>query len=95
LPYTVEKTFTKLTWKTPIYMAEEPGTDRLLVVQTEGAVDQGSRILRIKDDPDAGETEVFLDIPKRLVYSVGFHPDYATNGFLYVFSNGPKDRRNG
>ncbi|MDB5352060.1 MAG: putative heme-binding protein [Planctomycetota bacterium] len=90
-PYTVEKTFTKQTWKAPIYLAEEPGTDRLLVVQAEGAADQGARVLRIKDDPDAGETEVFLDMPKRLVYSVCFHPDYVKNGFLYVFSNGPKD----
>ena len=28
LPYTVEKTFTKHSWKSPIYVAEEPGTDR-------------------------------------------------------------------
>jgi glucose/arabinose dehydrogenase len=97
LPYTVEKTFAKLTWKSPIYIADEPGTDRLWVVQEGGGADQGARIVRIEDDPAAGESEVVLDMPKRLVYSVCFHPDYASNGFVYVFSNGPRDapeRRN-
>ena len=91
LPYTVEKTFVKLTWKAPIDVVVEPGTDRLWVVQTEGAPDQGSRILRVEDDPNAGASEVVLDMPKRLIYSACFHPDHAANGFVYVFSNGPRD----
>src|SRR5438876_3723748 len=57
LPYTVEKTFAKLTWKTPIYIAEEPGTDRVWIVEEGVAADQGSRIRRIEDDPAAGEFE--------------------------------------
>ena len=88
LRYTVEKTFTNLTWKSPIYIAEEPGTDRLLVVLQGGEVDRPARILRLKDDPTATESEVFLEVPRRLVYSVCFHPGYATNGFIYLFSNG-------
>jgi uncharacterized repeat protein (TIGR03806 family) len=91
LPYSVEKTFTKLAWKSPIYMAEEPGTDRLWVVQVGTGADNGSRILRIQDDPAVGVSELVLEIPRRLIYSICFHPDYASNGFLYVFSNGPRD----
>ena len=30
-----------------------------------------------------------LELPRRLIYSVCFHPGYRTNRFLYVFSNGP------
>ena len=88
LPFTVEKTFTNLTWKAPLYVAKEPGTDRLLVVQAGGEVDRPSRVLRLKDHPDTAESELFLEVPHRLVYSVCFHPGYTTNGFLYVFSNG-------
>ncbi|MCA1685658.1 MAG: PQQ-dependent sugar dehydrogenase, partial [Planctomycetia bacterium] len=88
-PYTVEKTFTKLTWKSPIYMAEEPGTDRLWVVLAAGEKGKGPHVVRIKDDPAADSAEDVLAIPGRLIYSVCFHPDYTTNGFVYVFSNGP------
>ncbi len=91
-PYGVEKTFTRIAWKTPIYMAPEPGSDRLWVVQAEGGPENGSRILRTKDDPESVETELLLEVSNRLIYSVCFHPDFATNGFVYVFSNSPKDK---
>jgi uncharacterized repeat protein (TIGR03806 family) len=90
-PYTVEKTFTKLTWKKPIYIAAEPGTDRLWIVEESVLTDGGSRVRRITDDPAAGEAEVLLELPKRLAYSVCFHPDYPANGHVYLFSNGPRD----
>src|SRR6187551_3400156 len=79
LPYTVEKTFTKITWKAPIYLAEEPGTDRLWVVQQGGEADRPSTILRIKNDSDATEAETVLSVKQRLVYSVAFHPRFTDN----------------
>ncbi len=88
LPYTVSRTFTNLTWKAPIYIAPEPGTDRLLVVLAGGEEDRPSRILRLKDDPATGESELFLEMGRRLVYSVCFHPAYEQNGFLFLFMNG-------
>lgn len=89
-PYVVEKTFSKLTWNGPIYIAEEPGTDFLWVIQG-GAPENGTRIVRVKDDPAATSTDVVLDLPNRLAYSVCFHPQYATNGIVYVFTNGPRN----
>ncbi|MBM3847585.1 MAG: c-type cytochrome, partial [Verrucomicrobia bacterium] len=89
LPYTVERTFTNLTWKAPIYLADEPGTERLLVVQAGGESDRPSRVLRFHDDPLTSRADMLLEIQRRLVYSVCFHPGYRTNGFLFVFSNGP------
>jgi uncharacterized repeat protein (TIGR03806 family) len=91
LPYTVEKTFTKHQWKSPIYIAEEPATDRLWIVQAGSDADARSRIVRIKDEPDSSESTVVLDIPNRLAYSVCFHPRYPDNRYVYIFSNGPKD----
>ena len=97
LPYTVEKTFTNISLKKPMFVTPEPGTDWLLVVQEGGQSDRPSKILRLRDDPKADRVEPFLIISNRVIYSVTFHPGYRTNGFLYVFSNGPtpkSDRTN-
>ncbi|WP_435005075.1 PQQ-dependent sugar dehydrogenase [Tundrisphaera lichenicola] len=95
LPFTVEKVFTKLESKNPIYIADEPGTDSLWVIQSVD--DKIMRIVRVKDDFGADRAETLLDLAEQQVYSACFHPDYATNGFVYIFSNGPKplpDRMN-
>ncbi len=89
LPYTVETAFPKIDWQRPIYAKAEPGTDWLLVVQQGGEEDKPSQVLRVRDDPSADETEVLLEISGRLIYGLEFHPDYLTNGLLFVFSNGP------
>ncbi|HKQ40285.1 MAG TPA: PQQ-dependent sugar dehydrogenase, partial [Verrucomicrobiae bacterium] len=89
LPYTVKRTFTNITLKAPLYAVAEPGTDTLFIVQQGGEKDRPSKILRIRDNPAAAEAETFMTISNRLIYSVTFHPGYATNGFIYVFNNGP------
>src|SRR6185503_7449547 len=97
LPYTVGKTFTNVKWQAPLYLTPEPDTDYLLVVQQGGEKERPSRILRVRDDPKADAAETLLEVSNRLVYSVAFHPGYRTNGYLFVFSNGPtpeKERTN-
>src|SRR6266542_3668044 len=89
LPYTVEKTFTNISLRAPIFITPEPDTDSLFVVQQGGEKDRPSKILRLRDDPKTDQVEMFLEVSNRLVYSVAFHPGYRTNGFLFVFSNGP------
>src|SRR5206468_6628315 len=88
LPYTVERTFTKIKWQSPIYATPEPDSDSLLIVQQGGEKEKPSRILRVRDDPNADQVETFLEVSNRLVYSVTFHPGYRTNGYLFAFSNG-------
>jgi len=85
----VEKTFTNIAWKSSLYIAAEPGTDRLLVVQQGGDKDRPSKVLRVRDDASSSETETLLEVTNRLVYGLTFHPGYKTNGSLFVFSNGP------
>ena len=60
-------------------------------MQSNSKPDQGSLIVRIKDDPASSEKEVLLEIPRQLVYSVCFDPEYRNNGVVYVFTNGPRD----
>ncbi len=88
LPYTVEKTLTRIPWKAPIFLLAEPGTDRLLVIQGGGETDRPSRILRVPDEAMAGRADPFLVMSNRLIYSIAFHPGYSSNGLLYVFSHG-------
>jgi len=89
LPYTVEATFTNITWTAPIFAVAEPGSDRLLIIEKGGEKDHPSRLLSVRDDPATEQVETLLEIDNRLVYSATFHPDYQDNGFLFVFSNGP------
>jgi uncharacterized repeat protein (TIGR03806 family) len=89
LPYAVEKTFTNINWKAPLYLTPEPDTDDLLVVLQGGEKDRPSSIVRVRNGPKADTAETLLEMSNRLVYSVAFHPGYRTNGYLFVFSNGP------
>lgn len=89
LPFTVEKTFTNIHWRGPIFVAPEPGTDSLFVIQQGGEKERPSKVLRVRDDPNADHAETLLTVSNRLLYSVEFHPGYRTNGHLFVFSNGP------
>jgi uncharacterized repeat protein (TIGR03806 family) len=91
-PYVVEATFARHAWKSPLYVAPEPGTDRLWVVEAGEPSGNGSQVVRIADDPESGESEVVLDLPQQLTYSACFHPDYVANGFVYLFNNGPRDQ---
>jgi uncharacterized repeat protein (TIGR03806 family) len=61
------------------------------VVQAGNEADNGSQVVRVPDDPDSAGSEVLLDLPRQLAYSICFHPAYAANGLIYVFTNGPKD----
>ncbi|HLF94276.1 MAG TPA: PQQ-dependent sugar dehydrogenase, partial [Planctomycetota bacterium] len=85
LPYRAVKAFPKLSFRNSLYAACEPGTDRVLVVEQRG------RILAFRNAPDVEKTEVFLELPNLWAYSILFHPKYAENRWVYVFSNGPPD----
>jgi uncharacterized repeat protein (TIGR03806 family) len=93
LPYSTEQTFTNIQFKSPLYIAAEPQFTNLLVVLQGGEKDRPSKVLRIPDDAASSQSEVFLQMTNRLIYSVQFHPGFRTNGWLFVFSNGPTPER--
>ncbi len=82
LPFTVEKVFPTIDWRSPIYIAEEPGGSHLIVVEEKG------RLLRVGADPAAAEASLWAEYPGWLVYGMAFDPGYAGNGFVYLFRNG-------
>lgn len=88
-PYTVERVFEKLDLKLPLYLAEEPGTDRLWVVLQGGEKDRPSRIVQFLNQPQTTEHTPVFALERRLIYGLTFHPGYVTNHFVFLFSNGP------
>src|SRR5687768_17099625 len=67
LPYVTEKTFTNLIFKSPLYVAREPGSDFLLVVLQGGERDRPSKVLRIRDNEQSSQAETFLQMTNRLI----------------------------
>lgn len=88
LPYTVEKQFPQLELNSPMYVVSEPGSNHLLVI-TQNAGDKPARIVRFDNSADVATAETYFEVANRLVYSLIFDPDYATNRQVYLFSNGP------
>ena len=90
-PFTVERVLPKAPLPCPIAVAQQPGTDLLLVI-TESWSYQPSRLLRIRNGPEVGEPEVLLDVGATggaVHYSITFHPRFAENGYVYIGSCGP------
>jgi len=82
-PYRVRRAFPKLKFDQPLYLTNEPGTDRIIVTQRDG------KILAFINDQETAETELLLDCGRE-VYAVAFHPRFAENGYLFVLSNSAK-----
>lgn len=87
-PLKAVRAFAKLSFANPLYIIAEPGVakgmqERLLVVEQHG------KILGFANDPAVEQTAPFLTLEDRDTYGMTFHPNYAENCYVYVFSNGP------
>jgi glucose/arabinose dehydrogenase len=93
-PYTVERVLPQAELPCPVAVAQQPGTDLLLVITAPGSY-QPTRLVRLRNDPAAVETETLIDVedpdPVRgtVHYSITFHPRFAENGYVYIGSCGP------
>jgi uncharacterized repeat protein (TIGR03806 family) len=101
LPYRAVRVFEQIPLQAPLYLLAEPkGTagspvgkpERLFVVEQKG------RIMAFRNLSDVRDPEPFVEIEDHDTYGMTFHPRYAENSWVYVFSNGPqsdpKERRN-
>lgn len=79
--------FPHLSFDQPVFLTHAPdGTDRIFVVE------QAGRIHVFRNDADVAATQVFLDITASVrgeieqgLLGLAFHPDFAVNGFFYVY----------
>jgi len=88
--------FQKLSFERPLDLQDpKDGTKRLFVVE------QGGLIKVFRNDPNASEAPVFLDIRDRVDFDqseqgllgLAFDPDYKTNCYFYVNYNAAKPLR--
>ena len=84
-----------LVFDRPIAVAALPdGSDRLVVAEQQG------RLVVFADDPGTTVATEFLDLRSRVQFGgeegllgLAFHPDYASNGWLYVYYSAGSPRR--
>ncbi|HEX5104799.1 MAG TPA: PQQ-dependent sugar dehydrogenase, partial [Pirellulaceae bacterium] len=88
LPYRPVRAFPELKLTYPIALDRVPGTDDLLVI-AQGKSYGETTIYRVQDDPAVKEAVTLLETPSGgTAYGTCFHPQFATNGYLYVGWNG-------
>jgi len=84
---TTIQAFPNLTFSNPLFLTHAgDGTNRLFVVE------QAGRIRVFANQSSTNTVKTFLDITARVrdggergLLGLAFHPDYETNGFLYVY----------
>jgi uncharacterized repeat protein (TIGR03806 family) len=91
---TIDRVFTSLSFSSPVGAFQAPGdNDRWFVVERTGQV-------RVFSASNPTSASTFLDLTSVIttagdeeagLLGLAFHPDFATNGRLYVFYSGPPD----
>jgi glucose/arabinose dehydrogenase len=89
LPFTVQRVPESLPLKWPIFIANEPGSERYLAIEEEAPYGR-TRVVRIHDLMDSGSVETLLDLSD-VAYSICFHPEFERNGYFYLGSNGKRN----
>ena len=87
--FAVERVNPSLSLRWPIFIANEPGTDRYLAIEEEGPYAR-TRLVRVHDLTNPDSAELLIDLTD-VAYSLCFHPDFERNGFFYLGSNGSRE----
>jgi uncharacterized repeat protein (TIGR03806 family) len=92
-PLEIERVFSAIGFASPLQLTHAPdGTDRVFVVE------QGGKIRVFANGSPTSATD-FLTLSGITVggeeglLGLAFHPDYASNGFFYVYYSAPNPRR--
>ena len=98
--WVLENAFPNLDFIGPIHMAQEPGSNRIMVAEHDG------RIWTFPNNSEAAEKEIFLNLRERDqvfrqaeagLLNFVFHPDYGVENFyvyvLYVFKDTSTESR--
>jgi uncharacterized repeat protein (TIGR03806 family) len=79
-PYRLIRAFPQVTFKAPVFIAQDPLSDRLFIAEYDGL------IYSFQPKDPAGKKDLFLDLG-RGISAFSFHPKYKENGFVFVFSH--------
>jgi len=90
------RVFESIAFEQPLFLTYAPDqSNRIFVVEKKG------RILVLKNNHATKTSKVFLDIRAKVstdsneegLLGLAFDPDYATNGFIFIYYSGAKPRR--
>ena len=88
-PYRLTRAFPQIKFEHPVFIAQDPKSERLVVAEYEGKI-----YSFLPGDP-TGKKDLFLDMG-RGISAFSFHPRYAENGQVFVFSHlDEKQKREG
>ncbi|MCC6589248.1 MAG: PQQ-dependent sugar dehydrogenase [Bryobacterales bacterium] len=79
-PYRLVRAFPQFKFKEPVFIAQDPTSDRFFIAQYDGKI-----YSFLPSDP-SGRQDLFLDM-NRGVSAFSFHPKYKENGYMFVFSH--------
>lgn len=79
-PFRLARAFPQVTFKGPVFIAQDPSSDRLFVAEYDGL------IYSFQPKDATGKKDLFLDLG-RGISAFSFHPKYAENGQVFVFSH--------
>ncbi|HEV3342282.1 MAG TPA: PQQ-dependent sugar dehydrogenase, partial [Pirellulales bacterium] len=85
-PYRARRVLPKLQLSYPVFMLTEPGTRRLWIIDKPAPYGP-TRLLRTPGEPAEGNVETLLPMEEGIAYSLLFHPEYETNGYVFVGAN--------
>lgn len=80
-PYRFTRAFPQVTFKEPVFLAQDPLSERFLVAEYANG-----KIYSFRPDDPSGTKDLFLDM-KRGISAFSFHPKYKENGYVFVFSH--------
>ncbi|MGV3772005.1 MAG: PQQ-dependent sugar dehydrogenase [Verrucomicrobiales bacterium] len=83
-PFHTEQAFPRLNFAAPIDLVSVPGSGRLMLAE------HGGKIFTFPNRDDVSSADLFIDMKKvnpevREVYSIAFHPGFATNRYIYIW----------
>jgi glucose/arabinose dehydrogenase len=91
-PFEIQRVYPKLTFKTPLEIAFEPGGNRVFIAEQNGKI---FSFPNVADPPKADEAINLRDIVKDWknlpscqgfdsIYGMAFHPNFAQNHYIFV-----------
>jgi uncharacterized repeat protein (TIGR03806 family) len=87
-PYAAVRAFPNLETKRPVAIELEPGTGQLLLLQYPSENFKLCRVKRFAPQAEVATAETLIELPDS-ANSIGLHPRYPENGWIYIGSVGP------
>jgi glucose/arabinose dehydrogenase len=91
-PFRVARAWPSLPLRLPVYVVNEPGTDRLIVLENHGYIERTGAIKRFSAGSSEPRVETLMQL-NEMPYALAFDPDFQRNGFVYLGCNGRDEKR--